>query len=288
MLLKKIYLKTSCYFLTIALVSACIINDNIKDTSTFIDPGNDPNFTIIANNNTGFELFNRKVLVFEIPIYAFKEVEDNKLLHTANVLAQFLDNDEDGLIDNLGVYNNIIANKSFLFLWKLIEERDSFTSPNGFFGNDISADAVKPIWHTNGHVDSFDFALENVWFLITKTGYEKNYPTVFSAQTNSEISEAMDVARGGNFINPPATYPVGAWYTSSNVSCNYTCQISKYNYWILITKLGAQENRLSEIEDEWKLNTSTKLQTIDVKAWTIFSNVSYKLPTNLPDGTYKH
>ena len=288
MLLKKIYLKTSCYFLTIALFSACIINDNIKDTSTFIHPGNDPNFTIITNNSKGFELFNRKVLVFGIPIYAFKEVEDSKLLHTANLLAQFLDNDENGVIDNLDVYDQIIANKSFLFLWKLIEERDSFTTPNGFSGKDISADAISPIWHSNGHTGTFDLAIENVWYLITTKGYEKAYPTVFNAQANSEISEAMDVARGGNFINPPTTYPTGAWFTSTDVSCDYACQISKYNYWILSSKLGAQENRLSEIENEWKLNTSTKLQTTDVKAWTIFSNTAYMLPTNLPDGTYKH
>jgi hypothetical protein len=52
--------------------------------------------------------------------------------------------------------------------------------------------------------------------------------------------------------------------------------------------LAANENRLIDIQNEWTLNTKTKVQSDDVKAWAIFTNTTYKLPSNLPDGTYKH
>ena len=60
-----------------------------------IEPGNDPNFTIVKNSDKGFKHFKKKVTVFEIPIYAAYKVNDDRLLHAANILAQYLDNDEE-------------------------------------------------------------------------------------------------------------------------------------------------------------------------------------------------
>ena len=83
-----------------------------------IDVGKDPNFNIVPNNDIGLSSFNKKVIVFGIDLYAVREVEDAKLLHAANVMAQYLDNDEDGLIDNQMVLNKMLGNKAFLVIWK--------------------------------------------------------------------------------------------------------------------------------------------------------------------------
>ena len=83
-----------------------------------IAPGNDPNFTITAHSDSGLTKANRKVVVFGIDIYAAAQVEDSKLLHAANVMAQYLDNDEDGTPDNQVVVDRMIAERAFLTMWK--------------------------------------------------------------------------------------------------------------------------------------------------------------------------
>ena len=52
--------------------------------------------------------------------------------------------------------------------------------------------------------------------------------------------------------------------------------------------LGAQENRLDEIGHEWKLNTQDLVKTKDIAVYSLLTNPIYKMPTVLPDGTYKH
>lgn len=172
-------------------------------------------------------------MVFDIPIYAVAAVEDVKLLHAANLMAQYLDNDEDGSIDNTTIHNSMKSNKAFLFMWKTEADRDGFNPPNGFeVGQDLGADETVPTWHTNEHIGSFDAALEEVWHIVTNGGHERAYPSVFSSQSGSEISKAMDIARGGNFQSPPASYPVNAWYTYDDTTCDYNCQVGEYLYWM--------------------------------------------------------
>ncbi|WP_237274341.1 hypothetical protein [Tenacibaculum ovolyticum] len=51
--------------------------------------------------------------------------------------------------------------------------------------------------------------------------------------------------------------------------------------------LGGQVNRLSEIQQEWKLNNKIKVQTNDAAVYGLLTDTQYKFPTVLPDGTYK-
>ena len=61
---------------------------------------------------------------------------------------------------------------------------------------------------------------------ITSVGYAKAFPTTFaeSSTSNSLLTQAMDVARGGKFTTIPASYPSTAWYTYTDSTCNYDCQ----------------------------------------------------------------
>jgi len=272
---------------TLGCVSCSDSSNNIVTPSTGnISEGNDPNFKIVANSDAGLTNFNRKVIVFGIDIYAAKKVEDAKLLHAANLMAQYLDNNEDGIIDNKLVVDKMIENKAFLFLWKSQSDMPS-SPPSGRLGQDLGNDETVPVWHTNGHTGRYDAAIEEVWHIITHAGYAKAYPTIFGENAGTSLSNAMDIARGGNFTTIPSSYPASAWYSYNDATCTYDCQATEYIYWAMSSILGAQANRLSEISQEWKLNTKAKVETTDTAVYALLINPTYKFPTILPDGTYK-
>ncbi|PIE50948.1 MAG: hypothetical protein CSA38_00725 [Flavobacteriales bacterium] len=258
------------------------------DTTTGTTTGADPNFSIVANNDPGFSSFTKKVVVFGIDIYAASGVEDAKLLHAANVMAQYLDNNEDGTIDNQLVLDKMIENKAFLMIWKNQSDMN-INPPSGRVGQDLGNDETNPSFVANGLTGQFDASLEEVLHLVNNAGHSYAYPTVFGQNEGSQVANAMDIARGGKFLTIPSSYPANAWYTYSDQTCAYgDCQIIEYMYWSLTSILGAQTNRLSEIQNEWKLNTKTKVQNTDPTIYAIMTNPTYKMPTVLPDGTYKH
>lgn len=255
-------------------------------TNTSIDEGDDPNFKIVANNDGTLNSFTRKVVVFGVDIYAVPGVTDAKLLHAANLLAQYLDNDEDGTIDNQLVLDKMLENKAFMVMWKGENDLD-IDIPNGRIGQDLGNDETIPAWHTNGQTGRFDAAIEEVWHIVTHAGYESAYPSVFGTQQGSQISNAMDIARGGAFQSPPSSYPTDAWYTYDDTTCDYECQGGEYIYWGMSSILGAQSKRLSEIDNEWRLNTKEKIQEKDGALYQLLTDTQYKFPTVLPDGTYR-
>lgn len=279
---------TILVLITLGLTLACCTSNKDNDTTpTTISPGNDPNFTIVANSDAEFTTFNRKVVVFGIDIYAVSGVEDTKLLHAANLLAQYLDNNEDDVIDNQVVLDKMLENKACMVMWK--SENDlNINLPSDRIGQDLGNDETIPVWHTNGHTGRFDAAIEEVWHIVTHAGYESAYPNIFGSGVGTAMSNAMDIARGGQFTTIPNPYPANAWYSYSDPTCDYTCQAGEYIYWVMSSMLGAQENRLSEIDNEWKLNTNALVQSTDVAAYALLSDSQYKFPTVLPDGTYKH
>ena len=253
-----------------------------------IDVGKDPNFNIVPNNDIGLSSFNKKVIVFGIDLYAVREVEDAKLLHAANVMAQYLDNDEDGLIDNQLVLNKMLGNKAFLVMWK--KKKDlNIRPPSGRIGQDLGNDETNPSFVSNGNTGRFDATLEEVLHLINNAGHSYAYPGTFGKNQKSALSKAMDVARGGRFFKIPSIYPANAWFSYYDSTCDYeTCQTIEYLYWALTSILGAQENRLNEIGKEWKLNTADLLENTDNEIFELLTNPIYNLPTILPDGSYKH
>ena len=269
------------FIITIITVLSC--KGDINDISS----GNDPNFTIISHSDQGFSSTNRKVSVFGIDIYAVPEVNDVKLLHAANVLAQYLDNNEDGNVDNTIVHNMMIQNKAFVIMWKNENDLD-IDPPDNRIGQDLGDDETNPNFVINNKKGQFDASLEEIWHIISHSGYAYAYPEVFGENPGTSLSNAMDIARGGFFIQIPDSYPSNAWYSYYDYTCEYNCMATEYIYWAITSILGAQENRLDEIGDEWKLNTAELVESIDNSIYTLLTTDEYNFPTELPDGSYRY
>ena len=274
-------------FLLIILISNLILILSCKEDVNEVLPGNDPNFTIISHSDQGFSSTNRKVSVFGIDIYAVPEVNDNKLIHAANVLAQFLDNNEDGNVDNNQAHNKMIKNKAFIIMWKDDNDID-IDPPSDRIGQDLGDDETNPDFVINNREGQFDASLEEIWHIISHSGYAYAYPEVFGENPGTTLTNAMDIARGGFFTVIPDSYPSNAWYTYYDYTCEYDCMAAEYFYWAITSILGAQENRLNEIGDEWILNTSELVETVDTSIYSLLTADEYNFPTELPDGSYRN
>ena len=252
--------------------------------------------------------FEKWVNVFGIPIHATANVSDAIVLHAAGVLAQYLDNDEDGSPDDPYLIETLIENDGRLFMAVDRVELDEifdrieleypmslakaawWIDPNGI----TPADSV---WQDlqaeetilgRGEDDDFDGALEEVLHLVTHVGLANAYPEAFAEAPGSRIAMAMDEARGGKFLGVPDRYPDDANYTYYDETCVYQCQVTEYLYWALTSLLGGQEapGRLDEIGEEWRLNSAEKLAAGDPDVHALLTDPEFRLPTILPDGLY--
>jgi len=250
---------------------------------------------LIVGNFTGcidYNDFTKKVDVFGIKILATSETPDGKIIHAGNILAEYLDNDEDGIPDNQDVINELIKRNATLFMFKNQREamRFNFNSlpPEILVAQDLYGSETNPDFNQNEANNFFDASLEEILHLITHGGYANVYPEIFGEYSTTAIAEAMDIARGGHFEKVPEEYPEHAWFTYYDKTCDYSCQITEYTYWALTSILGAQDypGRLDEIQHEWKLNTLEKVSSVDNTVYVILTNPQYKLPTILPNGNY--
>ena len=240
--------------------------------------------------------FTKYVDVFGVPVYATLSTPDDKVLHAANVLAQYLDNDADGIPDNPLVVEKLKMTNSavpmFLNAWE---------SDNSELWDDYSEDLdcwtlltgdETDLWwfdryKNNPSSTRFDASLEEILHVITQCGYAVAYPEIFGEHKDSLIAKYMDNARGGYFEWVPGSYSPDAWYTYHDNSCYYNCMITEYFYWSLTSILGAQDNRWNEVYTEWKLNTKEKVMETDPDIYNLLTDPQYKLPTILPDGNYQ-
>ena len=237
------------------------------------------------------ELFPKHIDVFGVSVRGTAGTPDAKMLHAANVMAEYLDNDADANPDNALVVQNLQANNATLIMTIDFDELDAVRSelgvdamPEGVL-QDQNAAETRP----GGAADGvFDASFEEVLHLITHGGYAHAYPDAFGENPGTSLANAMDKARGGRFMQIPDPYPEGAWYTYDDQTCDYGCMAAEYIYWGLTSLLGAQDfpGRLEQIDNEWRLNTPELFEEYDPDLFALLTDPQYALPTRLPTGTY--
>ena len=236
--------------------------------------------------------FTKRVVVFGIPIYATAAAPNEKLLHAANVLAKYLDSDEDGVPNDQKVVDALNEKKAVLIMTK--DSREEWQSMHAdlhyVFPDSVYHDCFANESHPNAIADGrFDGLWEEVLHLLTRHGWGDAYPAVFGPVPGTSVAAAVDLARGGHFEEIPDEYPEGSWYNYNDKSCGYGCQIDEYMYWTITSILGAQNlaGRADRVNREWALSTKEKVRDGDPTIYALLPDPQYKFPTVLPDGNYR-
>merc|ERR1719239_796381 len=163
--------------------------------------------------------------VFGVAVFGHSSISDAKFQHVASVLAEWLDNDEDGCADIPLVVSKLTTTSPKPFTWAERDEgqgemtsaqTDAFISagfqPASVTYNNELLPSCAGVAATDNCADA---TLEEVLHMVTAQGYMPAFPSTFSTEVNSNslLTAAMDVARGGKFTSIPASYPASAWYT---------------------------------------------------------------------------
>ena len=245
---------------------------------------NEKNLEIIKDQ---FDLvFPKQEEVFGVNIIATKNTPDKAIAKTLSILKQWLDNDSDGKPDNQLVVNSLVINNASMIMGE--NERDvdkkfykieKWAKKEKINMGDFD-EATNSLMMLSANEPHIAY-LEETLHLISDFGYAEAYPEIFGLSAGSKIALAMDKARGGFFEEVPKKYPKEAWYSYDDDECEYNCMITEYFYWSLTSILGAQKNRLKEVQHEWKYNTKEKMLK-DTMMMDLLNNSQYKIPSNLP------
>ena len=177
-------------------------------------------------NNPALNCFTKYINVLDcFEIYAEPSVSDNKVLHAAAIAAELLDNNEDGIVDDLAIFERLQQSNALMPIFSSEWSSCLDNFDQNYNGNGVSAILFRNEMDPNnpGHWGD-DASVEEILHTINHVGHVALYPSVFALQPNSSImSDAMDVARGGQFLNIPNQYPEEAWYHYDDWTCDYEC-----------------------------------------------------------------
>ncbi len=241
-------------------------------------------------NDPALSVFSKYVNVLEcFHVYAVSTISDAKVLHVAAVAAELLDNDENGIIDDQNIEEELTNNYTVMPVFQSENGNaidtffDNFDECTGavLFRNEIDPD--RP-----GHWGD-DATVEEVLHTINSCGHVEVYPELYALEPNSsELTDAMDVARGGQFITIPNSYPDEAWYHYDDWTCEYDCMAMEYLYWCVVTNMGilADTQTCNGIANEWEPCTPVMFESIDTLMFNLVTNSENNLPQLAPDGNY--
>ncbi len=265
-----------------------MVNASFSQTTSCLEILPNPNLSSPA-----FQEFDRFVEVLGVlQFYAEPGVSDAQLLHAASIGAELLDNNEDGLIDDVELGEQL-ANVNATMPLFLAENSpaeqammdnfdDTFCVHAVLYSDEIAPDSP---------LDWFaEASLEEILHTINGCGHTELYPSMFALWPAgaSQLAQAMDLARGGQFLGIPGSYPDEAWFHYTDVTCDYECQAIEYLYWALATNMGVLNSPeiCDAIAEEWELCSPELLASVDLMMYSIITNPLNKLPQQAPDGVY--
>ena len=253
--------------------------------------------------------------VFGLKIYASDSADPIKVDHAAAVLAGYLDNNQDGIVDDEKAVDSLLENKSGIIIHKNeteeAEHRRNYSKvieKYGIYTKALYEEEIRP----NGSrfvAGSYeaDGSIEEILHMITVKGYSYAYPDTFGFEDSfpgnaesSKLSKAARIARGNIDDDARDSYPENAWYRRYDEGCLWGCIVNEYIYWGLISYLGGLNQSCMDYDqvcddhldagskffNEWELNTPEKIKHRDKALYKILTSGEYVLPSTLPNGKY--
>ena len=260
----------------------------------FISAQNEVCFELEENpypNHPAFGVFSKYVNVLDcIDIYAESNISDEKVLHVASVAAELLDNNEDGIIDDPLIESSLIEFNTVMPVFQSENGNaiDTFFDnlDDGCTGAVLFRNEIDP--NQPGHWGD-DATVEEVLHTINACGHVEVYPSLYALEPNSSyLSDAMDIARGGQFMTIPDPYPEEAWYHYDDWTCDYGCMAMEYLYWCIVTNMDilSDSQTCAGIANEWEPCTPELFESTDTLMFNLITDPVNMLPQLAPDGNY--
>jgi len=260
-----------------------------------------PTFEILSKHptldclNTQFQMF---VDVFGLYVVAPSSAPEEYVIHSANVLAEYIDNDKDGLPDDRAVLDHLLGENFLTPVWVMSTREQFDQNRRGTVCDDGVSLAASMYydedeWAIGGiqSAGTWDTNLEEIWHIVSN-GWYSTYPEFFGDEPSesSKLVNAMDAARGGRFFAIPDKYPDNAWYSYYDDTCDYGCQLHEYFYWITMANIDALDpvltSKCADSAHEWNVCNQSELGKVDALAFDLLNNHGFNLPTNIPNGRY--
>jgi hypothetical protein len=258
----------------------------------------DGNFEISANPHSdvlGMKFFTKYVEVFGLGIYAEAGFSDGQVLHAAAILAELLDNDENGVIDDEALLAELVDQRAIIPMFTYEGSSSLEHFEDHYYDGKLPFRVGAKLYEREvdptqpGHWGS-DASVEEIMHVINQVGHVAIYPDAFSLEPGSSLlTEAMDEARGGGFLYVPDSYPRASWFHYEDQSCSYRCMAIEYIYWAQVSNMGILNDRDTclGIANEWEPCSQALLKEMDPLIYALITNPEYKLPQNAPNGIYK-
>jgi len=246
--------------------------------------------------------------VFGVPVFAHNSVSDAKFQHVASIMAEWLDNDEDGCVDTPVILKHLVGKEETAYAvvksnkakadWYVPFDKKKLicSAPQSEFETEPKCTGLK------GTNVCSDATLEEVWHIIQGQGYAPAFKKQFWTgsrddlttkykNVNSTLATLLDAARGGiprvPAVPKGAKFPAKAYYTYDDKTCKFSCQAIEYWWWSTAAYTGLIKNR-SSVKKEFKYYLPEDFKAKDPKMYALITDRTkgYKLPNRPPNGKY--
>jgi len=261
---------------------------DIKDTDDYlfpvcIDVQKNP-----KKNKRGYKKFTKYIRVLNcFDIFAEDGIDDDLVRHAAAVASELLDNDEDGNVDDPNIESALREAKALIPIYDFDgspAQEEFFKAREGTIAAELFRDEMNI--DNTGSFSNRDATVEEILHAINVIGHAEKYSDFeMWDDSDSRLTKAMDVARGGKFVEIPKKYPGQSWYGYDDETCEYDCMAAEYIYWGIVSNMGILARDCNLIKNEWRACLVDDFRRRDHRLYQLIKD--FKIPQWAPNGNYR-